>query len=63
MTKPEPNEITAQLAELFVVSNSAAEFCRNIVLNPTVGTSSIGTQLFIVNQDGKLGQLASFGVP
>tara|TARA_B110000503_G_scaffold4598_1_gene6068 strand:+ start:277 stop:1158 length:882 start_codon:yes stop_codon:yes gene_type:complete len=62
LLKPDANEITAQLAELFVVSNSASEFCRNIVLNPTIGTCSIGTQLFIVNQDGKLGQLSSFGV-
>ena len=60
--KTDPNELAAELAGVFLLSNSAPEYCRNIVLNRTIGTGAIGTQLFIVNQDGNLGELASFGV-
>lgn len=54
-------KFVADLAELFVVSKTAAEYCRTIVLTPIVGKAAVGSQILTVNQDASVTTLSSFG--
>ena len=60
-TNIDTSAFMAQLAEQFVVSKSAAEYCRAIVLDPLVGKAAVGSQLFAVAQDGRLSNVSNFG--
>ena len=54
-------EFVSDLAELFITCKSASEYCRSIVMDPVIGRSAVGSQLFSVNQDGHLVNISSFG--
>lgn len=51
----------ADLAELFVVSKTGADYCRSIVMAPLIGRHAVGSQLFTVGQDGYLTNISNFG--
>ena len=61
LTELNPNLIASQLAAQFLENKTAADYLRSLVLSRVIEHSSVGAQLFIANQDGKLGVLASFG--
>jgi DNA-binding CsgD family transcriptional regulator len=51
------------LAALFLYSQTAAEFCRGIVMHPVLGAHAIGSELLMLSQDATLKSLANFGTP
>ena len=51
----------SELAELFVTSRTAADYCRSLVMNPVVSLGAIGSQILLVNQDATITHLSSFG--
>jgi DNA-binding CsgD family transcriptional regulator len=51
------------LAALFLYSQTAAEFCRGIVMHPVLGANAIGSELLLLSQDATLKSLANFGTP
>jgi hypothetical protein len=59
----DPDELAGALAELFIVSKTLLEFCQNLVQNTSAGTSTIGAQLVVLNRQGDLEPLSSFGIP
>jgi hypothetical protein len=59
----DPDELAGALAELFIVSKTPLEFCQNLVQNTSFGMSTIGAQLVVLNQQGNLESLSSFGIP
>ena len=51
----------SELAELFVTSKTAADYCRSLVMNPVVSLGAVGAQIMLVNQDATISHLSSFG--
>lgn len=54
-------KFVADLAELFVTCKTASDYCRSIVMDPVIGRSAVGSQLFTINQDGNLVNISNFG--
>jgi len=59
----DPDELAGALAELFIVSKTPLEFCQNLVQNTSIGMTTIGAQLVVLNRQGDLEPLSSFGTP
>lgn len=55
------SEIVRDFAYLYVSANSGSELCRSLVHSPLTLSSTIGSDLVLINQDASISLISSYG--